>query len=119
MSSNTNLSYKRAVRILTGACGLLFSAFSFIYLYLFQGDVLGALHYSLSQGKTHYSPLAGAIIITLVLLIFRWGINGLLGLKGSVRSLSYFPSCLLLGVLTDVNRSLYHGGNYADKWLWL
>ena len=111
MSSNTNLSYKRAVRILTGACGLLFSAFSFIYLYLFQGDVLGALHYSLSQGKTHYSPLAGAIIITLVLLIFRWGINGLLGLKGSVRSLSYFPSCLLLGVLTDVNRSLYHGGN--------
>ena len=67
MSSNTNLSYKRAVRILTGACGLLFSAFSFIYLYLFQGDVLGALHYSLSQGKTHYSPLAGAIIITLVL----------------------------------------------------
>lgn len=119
MSSNTNLSYKRAVRILTGACGLLFSAFSFIYLYLFQGDVLGALHYSLSQGKTHYSPLAGAIIITLVLLIFRWGINGLLGLKGSVRSLSYFPSCLLLGVLTDVNRSLYHGGNFADKWLWL
>ena len=106
MSSNTNLSYKRAVRILTGACGLLFSAFSFIYLYLFQGDVLGALHYSLSQGKTHYSPLAGAIIITLVLLIFRWGINGLLGLKGSVRSLSYFPS-------------LYHGGNFADKWLWL
>lgn len=119
MSSNTNLSYKRAVRILTGACGLLFSAFSFIYLYLFQGDVLGALHYSLSQGKTHYSPLAGAIIITLVLFIFRWGINGLLGLKGSVRSLSYFPSCLLLGVLTDVNRSLYHGGNFADKWLWL
>ena len=119
MSSNTNLSYKRAVRILTGACGLLFSAFSFIYLYLFQGDVLGALHYSLSQGKTHYSPLAGAIIMTLVLLIFRWGINGLLGLKGSVRSLSYFPSCLLLGVLTDVNRSLYHGGNFADKWLWL
>ena len=45
MSSNTNLSYKRAVRILTGACGLLFSAFSFIYLYLFQGDVLG--HYTI------------------------------------------------------------------------
>ena len=51
MSSNTNLSYKRAVRILTGACGLLFSAFSFIYLYLFQGDVLGALHYFVVSGK--------------------------------------------------------------------
>ena len=92
MSSNNSLSYKRAARILTVACGLLFSAFSFIYLYLFQGDVLGALHYSLSQGKTHYSPLAGAIIITLVLLIFRWGINGLLGLKGSF-SLSWWKLC--------------------------
>jgi hypothetical protein len=119
MSSNTNLSYKRAARILTVACGLLFSVFSFVYLFVFQKDVVGALHYSLSQGKTFYSPLIGAIIITAVLLIFRWGINGLMGLKGPVRSLSYFPSCLLLGVLTDVNRDTFHGGSIEDKWLWL
>lgn len=119
MSSNTSLSYKRAARILTVACGLLFSAFSFVYLYVFQKDVLGALHYSLSQGKTHYSPLVGAIIITVVLLIFRWGINGLMGLKGPVRSLSYFPSCLLLGVLTDIDGSVFHEGSIADKWMWL
>lgn len=119
MSSNTNLSYKRAARILTVACGLLFSSFSFVYLYVFQKDLLGALHYSLSQGKTHYSPLVGAIIITLVLLIFRWGINGLMGLKGPVKSLSYFPSCLLLGVLTDVDDSVFHEGSIADKWMWL
>lgn len=119
MSSNFSLSYKKAARILTVACGLLFSIFSFVYLFVFQKDVLGALHYSLSQGKTHYSPLIGAIIITVVLLIFRWGINGLLGLKGPVRALSYFPSCLLLGVLTDVNCSIFHGGSIGDKWLWL
>jgi len=119
MSSNTNLSYKRDARILTVACGLLFSVFSFVYLFVFQKDVVGALHYSLSQGKTFYSPLIGAIIITAVLLIFRWGINGLMGLKGPVRSLSYFPSCLLLGVLTDVNRDTFHGGSIEDKWLWL
>lgn len=119
MSKNTDLSYKRAARILTVACGLLFSIFSFVYLFVFQKDVVGALHYSLSQGKTHYSPLIGAVIITVVLLIFRWGINGLMGLKGPVRSLSYFPSCLLLGVLTDVNRNIFHGGSIEDKWLWL
>lgn len=119
MSSNFSLSYKKAARILTVACGLLFSIFSFVYLFVFQKDVLGALHYSLSQGKTHYSPLIGAIIITVVLLIFRWGINGLLGLKGPVRALSYFPSCLLMGVLTDVNCSIFHGGSIGDKWLWL
>lgn len=119
MSSNNSLSYQRAARILTIACGLLFSVFSFVYLFVLQKDVVGALHYSLSQGKTHYSPLVGAIIITMVLLIFRWGINGLMGLKGPVRALSYFPSCLLLGVLTDVDRSIFHGGSIEDKWLWL
>lgn len=86
---------------------------------MLQKDVVGALHYSLSQGKTHYSPLVGAIIITVVLLVFRWGINGLMGLKGPVRTLSYFPSCLLLGVLTDVDRTIFHGGNIGDKWFWL
>ncbi|WP_455672896.1 DUF6057 family protein [Phocaeicola sp.] len=119
MSSNTNLSYKRAARILTVACGLLFSAFSFVYLFVFQKDVLEALHYSLSQGRTHYSPLIGAIIITVVLLIFRWGINSLMGLKGPVRALSYFPSCLLLGVLTDVDRTIFYGESFSDKWMWL
>ena len=97
MSSNTNLSYKRAVRILTGACGLLFSAFSFIYLYLFQGDVLGALHYSLSQGKTHYSPLAGAIIITLVLLIFRLGDKWLVGVERFGKVTFIFPFLSIVG----------------------
>lgn len=119
MSSNNSLSYKRAARILTVACGLLFSIFSIVYLFVLQKDVVGALHYSLSQGKTHYSPLVGAIIITVVLLVFRWGINGLMGLKGPVRTLSYFPSCLLLGVLTDVDRTIFHGGNIGDKWFWL
>lgn len=119
MFSHTSLSYKKAARILTVVCGLLFSVFSFVYLYMFQNDTVEALHHSLSQGKTHYEPLAGAIIITIVLLIFRWGINGLMGLKGPVRALSYFPSCLLLGVLTDVERNVFHGGSIADKWIWL
>lgn len=57
MSNNNSLSYKRAARILTVACGLLFSIFSIVYLFVLQKDVVGALHYSLSQGKTHYSPL--------------------------------------------------------------
>ena len=102
-----HLSYQSAARILTVASGLLFASFSFVYLYFFQRDVIGALHFSLSHGKTHYSPLAGALIITLVLLLLRWGVNSLLGLKGPVRALAYFPSFLLLGVLTDVDGSLF------------
>lgn len=119
MNDSNNLIYKQATRLQIGVCGLLFSIFSFVYLYAFQAGVIEALHYSLSKGRTHYEPLVGAIIITFVLLLFRWGINKLLGLKGPVRALAYFPSCLLLGVLTDVDRTAFHGGNFADYWQWL
>ena len=102
MSEPIHAAYRKAARIQTVVCGFLFAAFSFTYLYVFQRDVLEALHYSLAHGKTHFAPLASALIITFILLLLRWGVNSLLGLKGNVRALSYFPSCLILGVLTDV-----------------
>ena len=62
------------------ACGLLFSIFSFVYLSVFQKDVMEALHYSLAQGKTVYAPWISAVLITLVLLVVRWIINGIVKL---------------------------------------
>jgi fluoride ion exporter CrcB/FEX len=96
----------------------LFTLFSFLYLYIFQADVMEALHDALSHGHTEYDPLIGAIIVTVVLLILRWGINKLMGLKGPLRAWAYFPSCLLLGVLTDVQRTIFHGDGFADRWQW-
>ena len=117
--TNSNLNYRRTARILTIACGLLFSIFSIAYLAVFQDKVLEALHYSLSLGRTHYSPWVGAVLVTLVLLLLRWGVNALLRLQGWVSALSYFPSCLLLGVLTDVGRTVYQGGGITPFWAWL
>ena len=116
---NTDISTnKRTARILTVACGLLFFAFSFVYLYILQRDVVEALHFYLSEGKTQFAPFWTAFVLSVVLLLLRWGVNVLLGLKGPVRALSYFPSFLLLGVLTDVDYSVYQEG-IAVKWLWL
>lgn len=115
----TNMHYRRTARILTVACGLLFSTFSFLYLYVFQKDLLEAFHYSLSEGKTQFSPLGTALSVTIVLLILRWGVNAMLHLKGAVRELAYFPSCLLLGILTSVRYSVYQGEALADYWIWL
>lgn len=113
------INSRRTARILTVACGLLFFSFSIVYLAVFQNDVLEALHYSLAEGKTQYSPWGSAIVITLVLMILRWVINGLVGFRGPLRGLSYFPLCLLLGVLTDVGHGVYHGEGIAPKWAWL
>lgn len=115
----TNINKRRTARILTVACGLLFSIFSIAYLSFSQQNVVEALHYSLAQGKTVYAPWISAVLITVVLLILRWAINALIGLKGPIKTLSYFPSCLLLGVLTDVGHGVYHGEGISSVWSWL
>ena len=114
-----NKNRRRTARIIAVARGLLFSAFSFTYLSVFQKDVMEALHYSLAQGKTVYAPWMSAVLITVVLLVLRWAVNALVGLKGPLKALSYFPSCLLLGVLTDVGHNVYHGGGISDTWGWM
>ena len=114
-----NKNRRRTARIIAVASGLLFSAFSFTYLSVFQKDVMEALHYSLAQGKTVYAPWMSAVLITVVLLVLRWAVNALVGLKGPLKALSYFPSCLLLGVLTDVGHNVYHGGGISDSWGWM
>ena len=95
MSSNNSLSYKRAARILTVACGLLFSIFSIVYLFVLQKDVVGALHYSLSQGKTHYSPLVGAIIIGFIGIPL--GNQWIDGIKGACTDTFLFPVLSVAG----------------------
>lgn len=118
MSYYANSFHKKAARIMIVVCGLLFSVFSFVYLYVFQREMLEALHYSLAHGKTHFAPAVSAIVITLILLLLRWGVNSLLGLKGYVRALSYVPSFLVLGALTDVGRDVYTS-SYHSYWVWL
>lgn len=118
-NDNRNISHRRTARIITVASGLLFTAFSFVYLAFFQKDVLEALHYSLAQGKTVYAPWISAVVITAVLLLLRWGINSVIRLQGFLAALSYFPSFLLLGVLTDVGHGVYHGEGISSVWMWL
>ena len=116
--NNVNSFYQETVRIQTVVCGLLFSIFSFIYLYVFQCDVLEAFHFSLAHGKTHFSAIGSALVITLILLLIRWGVNVLLKLRGKLRSLAYMPSFFILMALSDIGRDVYLQSSHT-KWLWL
>lgn len=113
-----NVNIKKAARGVILLCGLMFSVFSVTYLFVFQKDILEALHFSLAHGKTVFVPFASALVITVILLLLRWGINALLGLKGAFRSLAYLPSFLVLMALTDVGRSVYNS-HYHTVWGWL
>lgn len=87
-------------------CGLLFAAFSFAFLYFMQGDLLAEAQYVYSEGITTYSPLAGAFIITFILLIIQWVIRIILPFNENYYALSYFPSCMLLAILVSIDESI-------------
>lgn len=111
-------SDRRTARLSNMVCSLLFIVFSLVYLGIFQKDVLEALHYSLAHGKTYFSILPTACVITAVLEMLKWGVNWFMGLKGRARVFAYIPSFLGLVALTDVDRELYKG-DYSSVWWWL
>lgn len=93
---------KKAARVISWACGFLFAIFSGSYLYVMQPDLLATAQHLLSKGQTVYSPLWGTLIITLVLLLLPCIYKRLIVFPLRFHALYYFPSCLLLGLVTAI-----------------
>ena len=99
------------------ACALVFFAFSFSWLYWFQADVLTVAQHQLSGGKTHYNPMLGAVIITVVLFIVQQGVFILTRLTRRTHALTYFPSMLLLAILSSVGPTFVENKSMGS-WSW-
>lgn len=97
---NRKLKYNTPIRVI---CAIVFAIFSFLYIYMFQGELLALLQDNLSGGRTKSNALVAALIITSLLLLLQWGVNRLSKLHGRWEAVSYLPSCMLLALLTDVN----------------
>lgn len=87
------------IRIL---CAVSFFVFTFCFLYFYQCDLIGAVQHVLSDGQTSYSRLVGAVIVTLALYIIQIGIYTITKFNRQAHSLTYFPSLMLLCLLTSV-----------------
>ena len=98
-------------------CALVFFVFSFSWLYLFQADVLTVAQHQLSGGKTHYNATLGALIITLVLFIVQQGVFMVTRLSRRTHALTYFPSMLLLAILSSVGPVFVESKSLGD-WAW-
>lgn len=92
---------------------VLFLTFVFCYLYFYQADILAVSQHVLSGGKTFYEPTIGAVLITLALYLLQIGVYALTKIEGRAYALTYFPSILILTVLTslqpDCNKSIAFG----------
>ena len=113
-----NLNYKKTARIISMMCGLLFTIFSLVYLYVFQTDILEAVHFSLAHGKTVFSPLGSSLIVTVILLVISLLISKFWNIRGSWQAFAYIPSFIILASFTDVRRGIYTV-DYSSYNFWL
>jgi hypothetical protein len=97
-------------------CAIVFCILSFFWLYWFQADILYITQHILSGRKTHYNFFFGAVIITGILFVLQYFINKLFRFGKYTYALSYFPSVLLLAILSDVHPEKSQFFNHY-KWL--
>lgn len=88
--------------LVKGLCITAFILFTFFYLFYFQADLLTMMQHVLSGGATHYNRTIGAVLITLLLLLIQVGVRRLTLFGGGLYALTYFPSLVLLTLLTGV-----------------
>ena len=99
-------------------CTVLFLSFTFVYLYFYQADILAVAQHVISNGTTHYNRTIGAVIITVTLWLIQLAIFSYSQLRRRTYVLTFVPSLLLLGILTDVSPQIDHE-SYLGNWLWL
>lgn len=99
--------YDTPLRII---CAVLFATFSFLYIYMFQGELLALVQDHLSQGKTTNNTFITALLITLLLMALQYFLNRMGKLHGRYEALSYLPSCVILALLTKVDST------YSYSW---
>lgn len=87
-------------------CAVLFCVFSFSWLYWFQADTLAVAQHVLSGGVTHYDRTIGAVLITGVLQLLQQLVAVIVQLWRRSHALTYLPSMLFLGILSDVSSDI-------------
>lgn len=99
-------------------CAVCFLAFSFLWLFWFQADLLTVAQHVLSGGVTHYNRTVGATIITLVLFLLQLAVLAITRLTRRTHALTYGPSFLALTFISDINVSADKGVEVGNCW-WL
>lgn len=108
---------KDGTNVYKALCAVVFVIFSFVYLYYYQTDILAAAQHVASGGKTHYEPILGTILIILGLKLLQYGIQAIVRLKRIFFVLTYFPSFLILTLITDIPSAHDEQINFG-AWAW-
>ena len=114
MRSRSKIKNNSTVR---WTCAIVFIVFSFLWLYRFQADVLAAFQHVMSEGKTQYSPLLGAVLITILLQVLQLLVYTVFRLTNRGHALTYFPSMLGLALISAINIDIELSYNWGFLWI--
>lgn len=113
-----SLHHLKGNSIVRWTCAIAFLLFAFLWLFRFQADVLAALQHVKSGGRTTYHPLIGAVIITLLLQLIQLLVYAFVfRLTNRGHALTYFPSMLILALISTVNTDIAQ--SYAWGFWWV
>lgn len=108
----------RNVRNIRVMCNLLFALFAFVYLYFFHSDFLRTILIYINSVNKSWMSILLALLFVLLLFGFRYLTNRALKCEGILYSLSFYPSCLVLGTITNYKYYLSFADNIKNIWIW-
>lgn len=100
------------------ACAIIFIGFTYLYLSCYQSDILAVAQHQLSDGLTTYNYVLSPILATLVLYLLQLGVYAVTRVKKMFHALTYFPSMLILAMITDVPCKV-DTLNSLGMWAWI
>lgn len=99
------------------ACAIIFITFTYVYLAFYQADVLAVAQHVFSGGLTNYSYTLAPLLITLVLYLLQVGVYAVTRVKRRFHGLTYFPSFLVLTMITDIPVDVDHHHSLGAWWI--
>ena len=118
MYSSTQKLPQRTSDAIATSCTILFGLFSFFYLFFLQSELLAEAQFVFSHGVTTYSSFFGALMITIILILVQLLTARLSKLHGKTYAVTYFPSFMLLGVLSSIDRDVLADFSFGN-WAWI
>ncbi|MBO4663894.1 MAG: hypothetical protein J5663_05730 [Bacteroidaceae bacterium] len=116
--SVNNNNIKDTAGIVKCSCGVLFMLFCFCYIYFIQSEILAKAQFVYSDGLTSYHSIMTPLIVAGVLQIIQYVCFSLLRLPQKFYALSYFPSCIVLAMLSNFTEQRVEHF-YFGAWAWV
>ncbi len=116
MKSAREIRLFRMVRIV---CAVVFVLFAFTYLSIFQAPLLEVAYDITATGKLQFDEKITAAIITFALLLITLWLNKFAKFSREWEAMAYLPACVMLAFFTNIDRTIYTGGEFSWSWAWI